>query len=498
MPPAAERAGRSAAEIHELVARFLEAAADPAVLEPGEEILRIAPGCRDLQLRSERVLLQVWDERRNLVRRITGVALESRGRLELVVERFARKQGRLILLDLARPAAQPWERRGSRMLFRERFRHFLTRQFPGWALAELSTEADLEHTLSPAYPRAFLKRGKAGMAAIASAPDYDDPDGALTFGLIWLHYLRKREPRLAVEGLSVFLPAWSERTTGLRLRWLDRTAARFHLFVYTVEDYAAAVDAADVGNVETRLETVRRPVPADPDLLERLSAMSGVETLVKPDGSYSLRVRGLEFACTRGAELLAGLGRKAPVRDYTIAQVETLARELLRIRAAEAGDREQPLWRQQPEAWLESQVRAHLERIDPSLLSSPLYGQVPTFAGIDRGIIDLLASDAAGRLAVLELKASADLHLPLQALDYWMRVNHHACQGEFGEHGYFPGVALRREPPRLLLISPELEFHPTTETLLAFFSPQVPVERIGVGSGWRGALQVVHRQAART
>ena len=146
-----------------------------------------------------------------------------------------------------------------------------------------------------------------------------------------------------------------------------------------------------------------------------------------------------------------------------------------------------------PEAWLESQVRANLAAIDPSLVPTPIYGQVPAFAAGDRGIIDLLAVDRAGRLAVIELKASPDLHLPLQALDYWMRVRWHLDRDEFTERGYFPGMPLRADPPRLVLVAPALEFHPTTEGILSHFSPEIEVERIGLGIHWRSHLEVMFR-----
>jgi len=45
----------------------------------------------------------------------------------------------------------------------------------------------------------------------------------------------------------------------------------------------------------------------------------------------------------------------------------------------------------------------------------------------------------------------------------------------------------------LLLVAPSLEFHPTTETLLSFFSPAIAVERVGVGVEWRKSLQVMFR-----
>jgi hypothetical protein len=170
-----------------------------------------------------------------------------------------------------------------------------------------------------------------------------------------------------------------------------------------------------------------------------------------------------------------------------------LAAQLESLRSPATHDREHPLYRRFPEAWLESQVRQQLDIVDPTLLKEPVYGQVPAFAGGDRGILDLLAVDRSGRLTVLELKASADLHLPMQALDYWIRVKWHLDREEFTASGYFPGIALRPDPPRLLLVSPSLEFHPSTETLLRYYSPIVEVERVGLGVEWRRGLEVMFR-----
>jgi hypothetical protein len=219
----------------------------------------------------------------------------------------------------------------------------------------------------------------------------------------------------------------------------------------------------------------------------------GVERIDKNNGSASLRVRGLEFARSAGPELLFGLAQRAAARPDNLAEAAQLAREIGRFRSPAARDRGHPLYRQDPEAWLESAVRAHLETVDPALFTTPVYGQVPAFAGGDRGVLDLLAAERDGRLVVIELKASADLHLPLQALDYWMRVKWHLDREEFTPKGYFPGLALRREAPRLVLLSPALEFHPTTEVILSFFKPAIAVERVGVGLEWRKRLEVVFR-----
>jgi len=140
------------------IERFLKSSRRPALLEPGEPLMALAADNYTLQLRSSRLTLQVWDQTRNLVRRVTGVAHEARGRLELVVEHFARKEGRLFLVDMARPSSLDFERRSERLVFRERFRQFLTRQFADWTLAEISAEPNLEASLSPSYPRALLRR----------------------------------------------------------------------------------------------------------------------------------------------------------------------------------------------------------------------------------------------------------------------------------------------------------------------------------------------------
>jgi hypothetical protein len=218
-----------------------------------------------------------------------------------------------------------------------------------------------------------------------------------------------------------------------------------------------------------------------------------VERIPLYDGRTSLRIRGIEFAELSGAELFFGMGERRPARAHHTAEIERLVEELDRARSPEAQDRGHPLYRQYPEAWLESQARAHIETLDATLRREPIYGQVPAFAGGERGILDLLAVDHTGRLAVVELKASTDLQLPLQALDYWIRVKWHLDRGEFSTHGYFPGIELRPVPPRLLLVSPALDFHPTSEIILSYFAPAVAVERIGLAVEWRKGLRVMFR-----
>jgi hypothetical protein len=467
-----------AIQILQAVERFLETSQDPVLCEPGEEWLAITPENFAIEARGACAQLQAWDQRRNLVRRVTAIESETRGKLALKVARFGKLQGALELIDRPRALRDNRPLRSARLGFREQFRRFLRRQFPAFKLAELSTEADLEHTLSPAYPRALVRQGACAWAAIGAAPDACHPDGVLTFGLIWLDYLRQREPSLALQGLVLYLPAARAKTTCLRLLFLDPAAAGYRAFVYDNQGIEEPVDLRDYGNLDTHLEAYRRNSHAPPTV-----DLPNVETIERSDGELSYRVHGLEFARTADSKPLLRLRSRR-------------AAELSRLRSPDADPRS-VLYRRNPEAWLESQVRGNIREIDASLLPAPVYGQVPAFAAADRGVLDLLAVDHRGRLAVIELKASEDVHLPLQALDYWMRVQWHVARREFEAKGYFPGREARCElscqPPRLLLVSPALDFHPSNERVLRYFSPEIPVERVGVGLEWRKELKVMYR-----
>ena len=164
------------------------------------------------------------------------------------------------------------------------------------------------------------------------------------------------------------------------------------------------------------------------------------------------------------------------------------------------GSARDPLYRLQPERWLESRLSAALPEIDHSLLTAPVYCQVPAFAARDRSMLDLLAVNREGRLAVVELKADEDLHMPLQGLDYWIRV-HRTSQSrdmnsanEFTRHGYFPGMRLADKSPMLYFVAPALRIHPATETVLGYLSPEIEWNLIAVGEDWRRSIDVIWRK----
>jgi len=468
-------------------------------MDPGEDPIPITAENFAVSSHGAIVTLECWTDTCNLVRRVVGIHATGtrRGRLELSIGRFGDNTGTLTLVDLADPGNRDVDRRGSRLKYREQFRRSLRRQFPDWRIVELSTEPDLHHSLSPSYPRALLRKGTAGLAAIGAAEGGASPEGALSFGLIWLDYLRHR---LHIEGIAIFVPAGAESTTCHRVQYLNPEVARYLVFAHDGA-HEDAVDPRDYTNIKTRLETRRQGLgesrPQLVNWVDRIARIEGVERREYVNGSVGLLVRGLEFARAAGDELHFGLDHKqTATTEAHVQEIAQLASGLAHMRREGAADRLNPLYSRHPEAWLESQVRAFPEHLDATLLPAPIYGQVPQFAGGDRGVIDLLAVDRDGRLAVIEVKATQDIHLPLQALDYWMRVKWHLDRGEFQGRGYFPGVELRRDAPRLLLVAPALDYHPSNELMVRYFSPQVQVERVGVGLEWKRRLRVMFRASS--
>jgi hypothetical protein len=151
------------------------------------------------------------------------------------------------------------------------------------------------------------------------------------------------------------------------------------------------------------------------------------------------------------------------------------------------------LYRSHAERWLESIVCEDVTKIDAALHSSHIYSQVFASSGTERGVLDLLAVTRTGRLAILELKTSEHIHLPLQAADYWLRVRHHLEHGDFARYGFFPAMQLQTAPPIVYLVAPALHFHPATDTLLRYLNPDMEVVRVGLAESWRRGVRVVLR-----
>jgi hypothetical protein len=464
----------------------------PAALEYGEEPLVLAPAQYILELRSGKLWIEVWNETRSVSRRILSIERPLAGVLDCIIQRFGGKTGKLTLLDLDRPQAAHRSLRGFRNTFAEQFRRMLSRQFLGWEISFLSSNLDLQRSFSSILPRASLRRGSQQIAALG-CPAAEYERDLLSFALIWHDYLRTRRGTGASTDLCVFLPEGSGKLSAQRLRWLTGRALASRLFLFNTHGSAGEVDARDLGNVETRVAPVYKPVrwnEALTGLVARLDEIPGVGYSPELSGALSIRFRGLEFARLESGRLILGVEDKRELDTCQTEEVATFAAHL-----AGLADSRTAAIPAVPavfaERWLESAIRTHLPKVDSSLLTDPVHAQVVTSAAGDRDLIDLLAVDASGRLCVLELKAVEDIHLPLQALDYWTHVTWHAERGQLRH--LFPAIAIRAESPRLALIAPALAFHPTNATILRYFAPEIEVERIGINSGWQQNFRVVLR-----
>ena len=234
--------------------------------------------------------------------------------------------------------------------------------------------------------------------------------------------------------------------------------------------------------------------------LPRLSVLSPAE--------IAFRWRGLEFArasLTAEAvtfrnkqEIRFGVGAEERVLDD---RNWTLFLELLttlRNCRHPYGPRGERLFRMHPERWLESLVMTDVSVIDVRLETESVYSQVPAFSAADRAMIDVLTLTREGRLAVVELKADEDIHLPLQGLDYWARVQWHNGRGEFLKFGYFGGREISQESPLLFMVAPALRVHPSTDILLRYISPDIEWAFVGIDERWREEVRVVFRKRSKT
>ena len=460
----------------------------------------LAPGRFRVEAQRGKVLLEVWDESRSIVRRILEIRRQTPGELVLAYQRFGSGQGLVRLLASAKGVTE-LEREAMRSRFAARLRKLLAQTFPGWKLKQLTAERDLERSLSAQAARAVLSRGQTDWAVVGCAEEEGEAAAAaaLAQGLAWLDSQRQRGARSKrlVAGLKLFLPERYVQTTGLRWRFLNGELAAFELFAFSPQDTVLRAEQSEYANLRTELPMPCPTVTAPPEalgLLRRLGGRSGVEMAVRPRVGITCRINGLEFARAGPEGAVFGRGNSwEPLVPESLPQAERLAQEIARLRATDSTNRRHPFYTAQAERWLESLLVRDIGVLSSELDPRFVYSQVPAVAGRQRGIIDLLALTRTGRLVVIELKASADPNLPLQALDYWMRVKWHQERGEFRRLGYFPGVELRAEPPLLWLVAPVFEFHSMTSLLLRYLSPEVPVRRIGLNQIWRQSLQVVQR-----
>ena len=514
-------------EVAAAIEAFLAEHPGAVVLEDGRTLFDMREAKYTLATEHGRCTLHLWSEERNLVRRVGGTTLRN-GALRLATYRFGQAKPQTLELAADKDRRTPSTREATRVKYLRVLERVLERGFPGWRPDGLRTARDLEKSFGPAYARGSLTQGQKAWAVIAVNEEETQAtiDGILTLGILWLEHCRESGSGLRFyHGLRLIVPRGTSLITLSRMAWLNADAAQWELWeLDQATGELTRRDAAGHGNLTTRLmhapneaaarerfaESAARVMDLVPESMREL-----VEQRIRTGSEMAFLLHGLEFARVRmgyagnsfnsAQEITFGAGaNETPLTVENEDELRELVTRLFARRTA-GGDKRDPLYRMQPERWLESMLRRDVELLDEHLDAAHVYTQVPAFAAADRGMLDLLGVTDEGRLAVIELKADEDLHLALQGLDYWVRVRWHHMQhpdqatglGEFQRHGYFGGVRLAAEAPKLYLVAPALRVHPATETVLRYLSPRVEWTLVALDERWREKVKAVWRKRSR-
>jgi hypothetical protein len=491
---------------------FLSEAHNAVVIEDGAVVYDLASARYSVQGSGQKCVLHLWSDERNSVRRVVDAEAKD-GVLRLSTLKFGQSRPAKLEICRDRDRRTPSAKKAARTAYQSKLKRILHREHPGWTLERITSDMDLERSFGAVYTRALLRKGQSAFAVLGV--NAQEPPaaihGALTFGILWLDHCRERQAgRCHVEGLKVFVPDGTAGIVRERMAHLDQGAAKWALFSLDEStEGLEELDVTDRGNIETHLVHA----PDEPGVHARFSAaIARIRSLV-PEcdvavisaAEISFCWRGLEFARAalgsapgtysfRNTERITfGTGpNETELNEDSEAQFVEVLQRVRQFRAPYA--KVNPLWRMVPERWLESLVFKDVSALDDRLDPGCVYSQVPAFTAADRGMMDVLTCTRDGRLAIVELKADEDIHLPLQGVDYWARVVWHHARGEFQRFGYFTGRELSPASPLLLLVAPALRVHPTTDTLLRYIAREVPVELLGIDERWREGVRTVFRK----
>jgi hypothetical protein len=459
-------------------------------------IATVRHGRAAVDLSYGKIILSCWGEDWSRSWRVAGREAAPSG-LRL---RCAKQMGRSsCLLRLTRGG--PQITLASRGEFARRLAVMIESNFAGYRVERAVAARDDTRHLTGIHARLVIKhRGKTIAAVGCSQGETQETvDAALTTGLIWLDALRKKEP--IVNRLIIFAPHGRAATLATRLTCLQIAGATVSLAeVDEAGGRIKNVSAFDQGDLADNLK--RAVWPRDPNIPPYISALiEPILNLAADDidtsrkGNWvALSIRGLEFARISIKDRRVEFGIETPRKILNAAnrrELQNLVRACVADRRNDSGRRDGPLYRSQPERWLETIIRRDVTSVDPTLDQRFAYSQVPAYRGEHRSFIDLLTATREGRLVVMELKVAEDAEFVFQGVDYWLRVEWHRRRGDFERRGYFKGLKLADPAPLLYLVAPLMRFHATTRLVARAISDRVPVYRIGINEDWRGGVRVL-------
>lgn len=412
----------------------------------------------------------------------------------------------------------------------------LTSKYPELRLQRMTTGADRARSVTGRYARLLLQlQGEAILAiGVSDAERQADIDSIVAAGLIWLaRYNERRAPDKQARNLWFCLPRGRSQTPRERLSLIDlrhlgaagAMDAKVAKFAQVAEVECFEVDersaelthfrpAAQDELLNSHPREVRWPEgpPAGSEWRERIVNLAPqlIEVRRRPaHNDEVLAVNGLVFARACGDERsnevwfgVAGSYSLEPavpesamdlpqaLSEANFGELQHLVSEIIKYRSADSPDRRHPFYRLREESWLEAALRRDIRSLDPTLDDRYVYSQIPAWRADERSVIDLLTINRQRRLVVIEVKTVEDQQLPLQGLDYWLRVEQSRLRGEFGKRGMFAGIEIADRPALLYLIAPRLRFHRTFSTVARCLAPQIEAYQVGVNANWREGVRV--------
>lgn len=371
-----------------------------------------------------------------------------------------------------------------------------------------TTGADHSRSIPGRYARLTMKlRGETVLAiGVTEAETQTDVNGLIAAGLIWLDgFNQQPDAKQKAKRLLFCLPAGRSQTAVERLILLNAAHLGARIECIEIDERRREMTPIQLATQDELLTLHPReldwPEPPESENYwrERILRLAPERIEFRQiAGKEIFSINGLEFARASLGEKprvvfgVAGFD-ELPTETLTESNFDRLAKLVGTIaehRLAKSNNRRHPFHRLREEAWLESLLRQNISALDAGFDDRFVYSQIPAWRGDERSVIDLLTVNHEARLVVIEVKASEDAQLPLQGLDYWLRVEQARLRGEFRRRGLFSGIELADQPPLLYLVAPRLRFHRTFAIVARCLSPQIEAYQVGVNTNWREGVRV--------
>lgn len=342
--------------------------------------------------------------------------------------------------------------------------------------------------------------GKHRIAILADITGKLSPEAIAAAGISWFDSLTRRKGKPILELWLICSRPASVRVSKLHANLNAQWKARISTaYIDTTDTESSRL----VFRPERRISELWRekaprlviPAVVRSDVLaEKIVALAPDEI----DINYSrqgetYRYLGLPFARSRvlfGREAgWFGIGRQStPIASASWNSLTGLVRELAAHRRHDTDDKRHKLYRDAPEAWLESLLRRDIRQLDSNLVLSPIHAQFRT----SNQKIDLLALRRDGRLVIIEVKTQPDRQVVLQAAEYWRRIELQRRRGLLDT--LFAGREILDKPPIIYLTAPAWSIHRELDLFARALSPEIELWHFDLHEGWRECLKVVHRR----